>query len=188
MATVAVSAPKHRIIDTTADIASLMANLRSGDSMTREHARETLVAIGKPAVAVLIKAIGDRDRQVRWEAAKALAAIGDPDTAEALVTALGDERLGVRWIAAEGLIGLGIDALEPLLKALLEPANAVWMGEGAHHVLHDLSKKHSMPWLKWVMAALDESDPALAVPPVALTALTALRSVVRSGAGGVPVR
>lgn len=193
---------KRRVIDITADIASLMAALRSGDAVVRENARETLVAMGKPAVAALIKALGDRDRQVRWEAAKALGAIGDPNASPALLTALGDERLGVRWLAAEGLIVLGGQVLEPLLKALLEPANAVWLGEGAHHVIHELSKEYPMPALKRVLAALDEQDPALVVPPAALAALIALRAtgleraaarvmplpVVQSDGAGVPAR
>jgi len=52
--------------------------LASEDGMIRQKARKTLVALGKPAVPSLVQALqSSRVDQARWEAAKALAAIGD---------------------------------------------------------------------------------------------------------------
>ena len=170
---------RRRAIQVAADIPALVADLASKDPVVREDAREALVAAGKPAVGPLVGALFDRDSRVRWEAAKALVCIGDPSAAPALVRALGVDHFGTRWLAAEALIVLGCDALEPLLKALLDPANAVWLGEGAHHVLHELSRMYRLPWLLPVMTALREREPGLAVPPAALAALQTIRASSR---------
>ncbi len=154
----------------------LVGDLASENPVVRENARETLVALGKLAVGSLIEALSDENPQVRWEAAKALGCINDPAAAPALVKAMGDKRFGTRWLAAEALVALGSAALEPLLKALLEPDNAVLLGEGAHHVLHEVSKKGLGPWLSEVMTALKGGEPRMAVPLAAFAALKALRA------------
>ena len=77
---------------------------------------------------------------MRWEAAKSLSDIADPAAAPALVQALEDPETGVRWLAAEGLIRMRSACLQPLLHALTERADSVWLRDGAHHVLHDLAK------------------------------------------------
>ena len=64
--------------------------------------------------------------------------IGSPKAAAVLVEALEDKEFSVRWIAAEGLIHIGSDAVVPLITALKERPESVWLREGAHHVLHDL--------------------------------------------------
>ena len=175
MATVLHHPRRRRIAPLGRDISSLVTDLASRDPVVREDARETLVAIGAAAVGPLVQALLDAESRVRWEAAKALTRIRDPAASPALVLALGDDHFGTRWLAAEGLIALGWDALEPLLKALLDPVNAVWLGEGAHHVLHELYRKCRAPWLLHVMTALREHEPGMAVPPAALTALRILR-------------
>jgi len=157
-------------------IPSLVADLADDNPVVREKARVMLVALGKPAVAPLVEALSDVNPQVRWEAAKALGCLNDPAAAPALVLALGDKRFGTRWLAAEGLVALGPAALESLFEALLEPDNTVLLGEGAHHVLHELSKKGLGPWLTQVMTALNGEEPQMAVPLAAFTALKALRA------------
>jgi len=154
------------------NIPLLVADLSNDSPVVREMARETLVALGKPAVGPLVEALFDRNPQVRWEAAKALGCIHDP----AAAPAMGDKRFGTRWLAAEGLVALGPSALEPLLKALIEPDNAVLLGEGAHHVLHELSNKGLGPWLSEVMTTLKGREPQMAVPLAAFAALKALRA------------
>ena len=69
------------IISRKEDIGSLIAALASPDRVTRQTARETLVAVGHPAVGPLIALLDDRHDHVRWEAAKSLADIGDPAAA-----------------------------------------------------------------------------------------------------------
>ena len=75
---------------------------------------------------------------MRWEIAKALSRIGSKKAVHVLVNALEDRDFSVRWIAAEGLITMGPDSLIPLLDALDNKPDSVWLREGAHHVLHDL--------------------------------------------------
>ena len=55
-----------------ARIPPLLCSLAGGDPVVREKARETLVAIGKPAVPSLIQLLSNRRPLARWEAAKAL--------------------------------------------------------------------------------------------------------------------
>ncbi len=121
------------------EIESLIADLASDHGLTRQRARESLAAIGQPAVAPLIAALADSKRQVRWEAVKALGEIGDPAAASALVSALEDEGSGIRWLAAEGLIAIGREGLKPLLQALVHYSDSEWLREGAHHVLRRLA-------------------------------------------------
>jgi HEAT repeat protein len=128
-----------------ADIGSLVAALASSDRVTRQNAREALVALGHPAVGPLIALLDDRNDHVRWEAAKSLSEIGDPAAAEALVRTLEDREAGVRWLAAEGLIRMRKASLPPLwpevrailYRALIELPDSQWLREGAHDVLHD---------------------------------------------------
>lgn len=142
--------------------------------MVREHARNALVAIGHRAVASLIPLLSDDHDHVRWEAAKALSAIGDPGAAEPLVAALQDEESGTRWVAAEGLIALGRAGLLPLLRVLVAGAPSAWLRAGAHHVLTEMPTQGCAEEVRAVLAALDGFDPRTVVPPAAQSALAAL--------------
>jgi hypothetical protein len=156
-------------------VGSLTAQLASDDGLVRVNARQSLVAIGAPAVASLIEALRDANSQVRWEAAKALSEIVDPAAAPALVRALQDRGFGVRWLATEGLIALGSRGLTPLLRALVERSDSVRLRQGAHHVLHDLARRRDLTQvLQPVLAALDGIEPSLQVPVAAEAALEAL--------------
>jgi HEAT repeat protein len=155
-------------------ISSLITDLASQSALVRTNARQSLVAMGGPAVAPLIEALADPKRQVRWEAAKALSQIADPAAAPALARALRDRGFGVRWLAAEGLIALGSKGLVPLLRALIDHSDSVWLRQGAHHVLHDLAKGILKDLVQPVLAALEGVEPSLEVPVAAETALRAL--------------
>jgi HEAT repeat protein len=155
-------------------IGALIADLGVKDGMVRERARQSLVAIGGPAVAPLIEALADRNTQMRWEAAKALSQIADPASAPALVSILEDEVFDVRWLAAEGLIALGREALVPLLQTLIEHPDSLWLCEGAHHVLHELSAGGLKEVLRPLLAALEDVEPSVEVPLAAEKALDAL--------------
>jgi HEAT repeat protein len=155
-------------------IKSLIDSLCSRDGAVRHKARETLTIIGKEAVRQLIPLLKDPEDDVRWEAAKALADIADARAASALAATLEDRNFGVRWLAAEGLIAIGRDALVPLLKALIKRSDSVWLREGAHHVLHDLSKKGLKGLLTPVLAALEGVDPEIEVHGPVLKALQGL--------------
>jgi HEAT repeat protein len=63
---------------TGTNLESLMDLLENKDGMVRQKAREALVALGKPAVSSLVKALQNyKTNQVRWEAAKALGELND---------------------------------------------------------------------------------------------------------------
>ncbi len=111
--------------------------LASKDGMFRQKARESLVALGKPAVPSLIIALqNSTSDQVRWEAAKALGVIGDTRSIPPLVKALSDSNSDVAWLAAVGLSKFKKTAWSPLLRALLKSGpNSGLLYQGAHHVL-----------------------------------------------------
>ena len=158
------------------EVHTLIAALAHENPVSRQSARESLVAIGKPAVDLLIQLLGDAKPHARWEAAKALTAIRDPASASALIMALEDKDSDVRWLAAQALIVLRRHALEPLLTALSDRSDSPWLREGAHHVLHDLHKRQALVLVKPVLAALDEPEPEITVPAAAYTALNELKS------------
>ena len=155
-------------------IKALIAALSSEDDTARVKARHSLVAMGKPAVSMLAEALRHTNGLVRWEAAKALGEIGVPEAAPSLVEALKDEEFDVRWLAATGLIGMNIKGLKPLLHALMEQGDSVFLQEGAHHVIHDLRKGGLRKYLTPVLAALEDVEPAMSVPQAAFHALESL--------------
>jgi HEAT repeat protein len=152
----------------------LIKSLSSEDDGVRVKARHSLVAMGKTAVAPLAGALKDGNELLRWEAAKALGEIGAPEAAPFLVRALEDEQFDVRWLAAVGLIGMNIKGLKPLLHALMEQSDSVFLREGAHHVIHDLTKGELRKYLAPVLAALENIEPAAGCPQAAFHALEML--------------
>ncbi|MGH2632982.1 MAG: HEAT repeat domain-containing protein [Tepidiformaceae bacterium] len=159
---------------------ALIADLSGTAQRSARHARELLVKLGEPAVPPLVDALRAPDPRVRWEAAKALAQIASPANAhshaaaKALVDALLDEEPGVRWLAAEGLIFLGRASLDPLLHALLQSSDKVWLREGAHHVLRVIGRGELAAAIEPVIKALEGIVPAIAVLPAARDALAAI--------------
>ena len=139
---------------------TLITTLSSHKDKAREGARHALVAMGKVAVPSLIEALKNKNTLMKWEAAKALSEIGEPETAPVLVEALEDDDFDVRWLAAEGLIKMNIRGLKPLLEALEQRADSVWLLEGAHHVFHDLAKGGLRKALTPILAALEVLDPS----------------------------
>jgi HEAT repeat protein len=158
-----------------ATIGKLIAALADGDWVTRQRARESLVEIGKPAVAPLTEALAESNERVRWEAANALSEISDPTAAPALVKALEDNSFGVRWLAAEGLISLGREGLSPLLEALVEHPESAWLRQGAHHVLRILAEEGLYDHVTSVLQALEDIEPAIEVIQPAKAALDDLK-------------
>jgi hypothetical protein len=155
-------------------IADLVVQMASHSGGERKHARERLVAFGKPAVAPLIEAFaGDRE-VLRWEAAKAFTDLHDPRAAPALVRGLEDSYSDVRWLAGEALVGLGRAGLKPLLEALIRHPGSMELREGAHHVLHNQRHDELADLAEPVLKSLEDFEPELAVPFSAETALKVL--------------
>jgi HEAT repeat protein len=158
------------------EIDALIAELAHDHGQARQRARESLVTIGKPAVAPLMAALQHPDWRIRWGAAKALGQIGDPEAAKALVKTMEDARPGVRWLAAEGVIAVGREGLASLLQALIHHSDSEWLREGAHHVIHSQTERDPdlSHLLMRVSAALEDIEPIIEVPPAAQAALDAL--------------
>jgi HEAT repeat protein len=162
-----------------ATIKSLITDLGSEDGISRVRARKSLVDIGHAAVGPLAEAMASNREWLRWEAAKALAQIGDPLATQALIKALQDKLFDVRWLAAEGLIHIGGEAVEPLLKALVEHPDSPWMREGVHHILHELPENSIKEWVNPVLHALEDVEPSLEAAVTAKTALNLLAEAAR---------
>ncbi len=152
----------------------LISHLTSLDGEIRRKARQLLVKVGEPAVPYLIQALTQPNKQVRWEAAKALSKIGSVTAAPALVEALKDDGSGIRWLAGEGLIKIGRDGLPALLHALIRYPDSIRLRDGAHHVLSKLEKEGLYAQLEPVVRALEEVSPSVMVPLAAHTALLRL--------------
>lgn len=155
-------------------IKSLINDLGSKDGLVRVRARKSLKAIGGASVTPLVKALASQKEWVRWEAAKALGQIGDAKATAALIQALDDQMFDVRWLAAEGLTAIGHEALVPLLQALKEHPDSLWLREGVHHVLHNTEGGHLNKILDPVLVALEGFEPSVEAPLAAEKALKAL--------------
>jgi hypothetical protein len=156
-------------------IAGLTASLESPSPVSRERARAALVAIGRPAVPSLVPLLTHRAKRVRWEAGIALRDIADPSAAAAVVDVLEDRDPDVRWVASEALIALSRNGLEPLLTALMRRAKSPEFREGARHVCRALVGRRKLgPILRPVLLALRASEPEIAVPLAAYSALLKL--------------
>ncbi len=158
-------------------IAGLIFQLDDADGLKRKQARKELVALGKASSPALITALSHPQDHVRWEAAKALQMIRDPQAASALVSTLKDKVADVRWAAAEALIPLKEYAILPIIEALAENYNSVTFRRVAHYVLRYLEKDHllSQPVEK-VFQALGEMEPELTVPWAVEAALEELKN------------
>jgi HEAT repeat protein len=169
----------------SADIAALIAALANKNAEVRRHARNGLIAMGRPAVDLLVELLGDRRPHVRWEAAKALGAIGDPKAGEALVAALDeDDDFDVRWLAGQALAALGREGLRPLLLALADRPHSPALQEGAYHVCHRLSQRQAYRLVKPVLAALRALEPELLIPTAVRAAINELKASSRTKSRG----
>jgi HEAT repeat protein len=169
-----MSMTRNRDQDDPQQIVRLVHQL-DGQNWLRSHdAREELVDIGRAAVPALVEALHDPDEHVRWEAAKALGEISDSSAAPALVEALLDPNFGVRWLAAEGLITMRRRGLKPLLQALIDRSDSVWLRQGAHHIFRTLATSGPHQEIEPVLKALTGPEPIVEVPPAAAAVLKKL--------------
>ena len=156
---------------TSEKIGACIGELTSQDVLTVQQAHESLVGYGRSAVPALLRALDSKNEQTRWEAARVLGEIGDPIAAPALVKALTDQNFVVRWISSEALVQLGHGGLAPLLSALENHSESVWLRRGAHRVLRVLATGKMAKSLDAVMNALESIEPTLDVPIACANAL-----------------
>jgi HEAT repeat protein len=92
--------------------------------LSLEQALAVAVDSGRPAL--------DREQAIHQ-----LGAAPTPDVVAHLIKLLEDNADGVRWAASTALIECGEAALKPLLQALLDQHDSVWLRRGAYRVFHD---------------------------------------------------
>lgn len=127
------------------EIHSLLESLGSDNGQERKRAREALALKGKIVIDYMMELLNHPKHVYRWEAAKTLEEIADPDSAPILIQAMDDDKGDVRWIAAEGLVKIGLPSIKPLLKMLMEKTDSVFLLEGAHHVFFELRENGLLP-------------------------------------------
>jgi hypothetical protein len=175
------------------DVRGLIADLsHNKDMRIRESAHLSLITIGSDALPLLIEAMSNPDKWIRWEAAKTLAEMRNPVLAPVFARELENQDTDIRWLAAEGLLALGKKGLVSLLESLIEHPTSSWLQQGAHHVLNDLysGKLHEgenrytslyeidetlRQKIQPVLAELDSAEPYLKLPIVAKSALDYLK-------------
>lgn len=137
----------------------LEQKLSSPDPEDRREAAVDLGRAGRPAAALLLRALGDSDWRVRKTAVEALAAVGDDDVISGLVAALSaHDNAGRRNSAIETLIQIGGSAVPALLAVLDTPDPDV--RKFAVDILGDIRDTRAVPVL---MQALDDPDENLRV-------------------------
>ena len=136
-----------------------------------------LQAIGREAVPHLCDLLKDKNKDARWEAARALVEIASPSSARSLVRALEDKVFDVRWLAATALIKMGWPSLEPAMEELLLSPEPDWMWEGVRHVVRRLAKGDLGPMLEPLVEAFDGIDYRMKVPIEARKLLEELRAL-----------
>lgn len=96
----------------------LMLQLRNDEF--KDDALNALVELGEPALPRLVKALKDKDENVRKQAVKALGLIKHPKAIDPLIDMLADSDFYIRVMAAAGLEAIGDDrgreAIKPLMK------------------------------------------------------------------------
>ena len=101
----------------------LIQNLYAPEKETRADATRKLINVGAPAVEGLLACLSDDLWFVRYRAAEALGAIGDPRSCGPLTAALADPKDHVRYMAAKSLGKMGVSGAKEQLVSLLDDEN-----------------------------------------------------------------
>jgi len=126
-------------------ISELIEELGGDDGRKREKARAALVKKGKDSIKPLKKQLDHPKHLYRWEVMMALKDIAGEELIPLFIKKLYDEEGDIRWIAAEGLIQEGAKAVNPILKALLEDTESVFLLAGTHHIFRELHNNKKLP-------------------------------------------
>jgi HEAT repeat protein len=149
----------------------------------REAAALALKSLGEEAILPLRELLQAGDADLRWWAARALAAIGGPLSMSLLIETLADSDPDVRACAALGLGEIGVaDAAGPLCRALGD--ESAYVGRIASNALIQIGQA-ATPAL--IQALADKSAPVRAgaaralVPLESHDAIPALFAVLEDG-------
>lgn len=164
-------------------IGALIFALSSHDDRTRRTARQALVSVGEPALDAVMLALRSGEQRTRWEAARVLREMQNPEAAPSLVDALRDSDFDVRWVASEGLIAMRWGGLRPLFQALVDHPDSVLLREAAHHVLRTLSKDSRLHNL--VAPVADKLEDWSSVEEISASAYAALRALDSEEESGI---
>ena len=167
---------KQKLIGT--NLESLIDLLASKNGATRQKARKSLVAMGKPAVSTLTRILqNSKQDHIRWEAAKTLGAIGDTRAIPSLVKALEDSNSDVTWLAAEAFRNFKKVAWPQLLRALINSKpDSVLLRQGAHHVLRKQKEDGFNDLLSTLRTALESSTASESTPFAASNLLKRMKT------------
>jgi HEAT repeat protein len=114
-----------------------------------------VIGAGQPSVPeTAIRALDDKARDVRAQAAAILGVFHDKKSLPLLLKAMADEHWSVRESAENALLNFGADAVPPLLEALKSP---LWTTRfRAARMLGELGDPAAIPALKKIAEAKDE--------------------------------
>lgn len=154
-------------------VAELLRTMDGKDGVAREKARAQLVAMGSAAIPHLVQAAQGGRFQLRLEATRALAKLGDQNTAEALARQF-DDCGEIGWAAAEGLKNMGSIGARAVLQQLMMHPGSHGVRIAAHHALREAHDSRVLAAVAPVVAALADSAPASEAPVAAFAALQQL--------------
>ncbi len=133
----------------------LLEAIVAGDDTAAEQAALALGQLGDTALPALQELLASRERDRRWWAVRALAAVGTPGAAAALVAALEDPDADVRAGAVVGLADLRpAQAIAPLVARLSDPSAYV------ARLVADGLAQFGQPAAEPLIATLEKGDAA----------------------------
>lgn len=137
---------------------ALEAAIRAGDDLQAEEAACQVGMLGDAILPTLETWRRSPDRDRRWWAVRALAAVGTPQAAAALMAALDDPDPDVRACAVVALAELRPpEAVEPLVARLADPSPYV------ARLAADALARIGMPAVPALIAALGSDDVSVRV-------------------------
>ncbi len=136
-------------------LCALEEAIRADDDAQAEEVAVQIGALGNAALPFLKPWLQSAERDRRWWAARALAAIGTPEAITALIAALDDPDPDVRACAVVGLAGLRApEAVDALVARLSDPSAYV------ARLAADALARIGTPAVPALIAALEKGDVA----------------------------
>jgi HEAT repeat protein len=136
-------------------VQELTEAIAAGDDERAERAAQAVGRLGEQALPALREMLSAGERDHRWWAVRALAAVGTEEAVAALIEALNDPDPDVRACAVVGLAGLRPEeAVGPLVGRLSDPSAYV------ARLAADGLARFGQPAVEPLIAALREGDVA----------------------------
>jgi HEAT repeat protein len=153
-----------------------MYMLASREGATRQKARESLIALGKPAVPSLTRDLrNSKLDRLRWEAAKSLCSINDTRAIPSLVKVLEDSDHDVAWLAAVALRKFKKAAWPQLLNMLIKgKPDSSLLRQGADN---DLRNQREDGFNELLTTLTKSSEPGAAQESTAVAAYNILKQM-----------